>query len=88
MKKLCQCGKIATWEYMPGSDHYCFCDNCVPRGCSCMLDFETDEPLLDSKGRELPCCEYDYNEFGVDEFDEDDYDRFLRQHPELEDYDE
>lgn len=71
---------------MPDGNNYCFCADCVPRGCSCMLDFDTGEPLLDSKGREFPCCEYDYNEFGVDdfdEFDEDDYDRFLEEHPNL-----
>ena len=37
-KELCDCGKVAVWSYGPGfingfnSD---FCDDCVPRGCSC-----------------------------------------------------
>lgn len=36
MKILCQCNQLATWCYMPSSKNYpYFCDNCVPRGCSC-----------------------------------------------------
>jgi len=27
------CDKIATWSYMPGISNYC--DDCLPRGCSC-----------------------------------------------------
>lgn len=37
MKYFCDCGKPATWLYMPSSDMenpFC-CDECVPRGCSC-----------------------------------------------------
>lgn len=30
------CGKTATWLYMPGGRFYC--DDCVPRGCSCNVD--------------------------------------------------
>jgi len=35
--KCADCGKLATWMYMPGdSDEGTeYCDNCVPRGCSC-----------------------------------------------------
>jgi len=37
-KELCDCGKVATWDYMPGysggANSYS-CDDCVPRGCSC-----------------------------------------------------
>lgn len=34
--KLCRvCGKLATWFYMPGDDNDCYCDDCVPRGCTC-----------------------------------------------------
>ncbi len=37
-KEKCDCGKLATWVYMPGysadSNDY-HCDDCVPRGCSC-----------------------------------------------------
>lgn len=37
--RCCKCGKIAVWAYMPGDgdDHY-YCDDCVPRGCSCNVD--------------------------------------------------
>lgn len=32
----CKCGQTATWLYMPGSmPAPFFCDDCVPRGCSC-----------------------------------------------------
>jgi hypothetical protein len=37
-KELCDCGKIATYCYMPGyssGDNPYSCDDCVPRGCSC-----------------------------------------------------
>lgn len=37
-KELCECGKIATWIYMPGFQSKAspfFCDDCVHRGCSC-----------------------------------------------------
>lgn len=35
--KRCDCGRKATWVYMPSND-WCnpyFCDECIPRGCSC-----------------------------------------------------
>lgn len=33
----CDCGKKATWLYMPGFQEGSpfFCDDCVHRGCSC-----------------------------------------------------
>lgn len=48
-KKYCDCGKLATWLYMPGfsdSKNGFQCDDCVSRGCSCMShhllnEFET-----------------------------------------------
>lgn len=52
--ELCKCGQIAKWVYMPSheneEDDY-FCDNCVPRGCSCneidvCIEFN-DEYILD-----------------------------------------
>jgi len=92
MKIFCnKCNnRLAVWRYIPGEDNDCFCDICVPRGCSCnimhedKLDINGDlVPLLgkdgyyledtDNMGRLLPCCEYDYEQFGIDEFDEDDY---------------
>jgi hypothetical protein len=35
--KKCDCGKKATWLYMPGfhDGSPFFCDDCVHRGCSC-----------------------------------------------------
>ena len=35
MKIKCKCGKLATWYYMPSEHNWVYCDNCVPRGCSC-----------------------------------------------------
>lgn len=39
-KEKCECNKIATWWYAPGysgkdKDRPYYCDDCVPRGCSC-----------------------------------------------------
>lgn len=37
-KELCTCGVEAKWFYLPSSesmDKPFFCDDCVPRGCSC-----------------------------------------------------
>ena len=37
-KKCCQCGKMATWFYVPGRGVGNFyCDDCVPRGCTCHI---------------------------------------------------
>jgi hypothetical protein len=49
---------IAKWEYLPRGYSY-YCDDCVPRGCSCNVD-ENGIEDKDNKGRLLPCCEYDY----------------------------
>ena len=70
----CDCGKKAVWLYMPSytgpqhNDYYC--DDCVPRGCSCNAELKDNciddgnsdnyyQPL-DDKGREYPCCEFFY----------------------------
>lgn len=37
-KEKCKCGKMATWVYMPASEYHInpyYCDDCVPRGCTC-----------------------------------------------------
>ena len=74
LKDYCDCGKIATWLYMPsysGPQHNDFyCDECVPRGCSCNLECKdgncdnqaTDNwyQPIDEQGRKYPCCEYFY----------------------------
>jgi len=64
------CGAKAYWSYISGSCNYC--DNHVPRGCSCNLvlkkniEYDSEEAKdsknyvepLDEKGRRYPCCEY------------------------------
>lgn len=74
MTNRCDCGNIAVWLYMPsysGEQHNDFyCDDCVPRGCSCnmepidgnhenLAEDNWAEPV-DDKGRKYPCCEYSY----------------------------
>jgi hypothetical protein len=58
---------------MPGrgeaNDYYC--DEHIPRGCGCQLVYVDDnhcgpEKYTDEFGRELPCCEYDFNLHGYD----------------------
>lgn len=42
MKYLCECGKLATWSYMPSTTspiYGYYCDDCVPRGCSCNEEY-------------------------------------------------
>jgi hypothetical protein len=59
--------KMATWEYMPRDFEY-YCDDCVPRGCSCNLigdvDDESGIEATDELGRLLPCCEFLYSKNG------------------------
>jgi len=59
----CKC-KIAVWTYLPSEDDRYYCDDCVPRGCSCNIDPETGIEDTDGLGRLLPCCEYLYDEDG------------------------
>jgi hypothetical protein len=122
----CDCQKIAVWCYMPSTDskyNPYYCDDCVPRGCSCNRDvviIVPNEPLetnleypegeenvdwkwvdpyegeetkfiddngvkhdfkiyspIDEKGREYPCCEYDYDEEGYEIDDEPEIDKNL-----------
>lgn len=51
--------RVAAWTYMPAKrgEPADFCEECVPRGCSCNVD-EDGKENLDAKGRRLPCCEY------------------------------
>ena len=60
MDKCDICDSKAVWFYMPGKSQYC--DNCVPRGCSCNIDEETGEEMVDYDGRLFPCVEYLYSE--------------------------
>lgn len=62
MKIKCdKCRNIAVWFYMPSDGNYNYCDKHVPRGCSCV------ESERDDKGREVPCCEYMYEERGMED---------------------
>lgn len=78
-KEKCDCGQLGVWCYTPGysdGSNDCFCDNCVPRGCSCMQspkdgNYENTEPEnwvddLDEWGRQMPCCEFWYEKEGWD----------------------
>lgn len=58
--KCHSCKEIAVWDYMPSGVDLYYCDDCVPRGCSCQTDDDGND-LKDDLGRLLPCCEYDYN---------------------------
>lgn len=76
MKLKCiKCNKIAVWEYMPSPGGVYFCDDHVPRGCSCNInDYGVED--TDEQGRLLPCIEYDYDPYGIDQhfhLDEDTY---------------
>lgn len=73
MKQKCSvCDKFAVWDYMPNDrEDMTFCDDHVPRGCSCNnVDYfdesENAEQFRDVHGRLLPCCEFQYNEEGFD----------------------
>ena len=64
MKHICikeNCKIIAVWYYMPGKDEIYYCDNHVPRGCSCNVDPDSYQENTDALGRLFPCCEYDYD---------------------------
>jgi hypothetical protein len=81
-KHKCDCRKQAVWLYMPSSTmkNPFFCDDCVPRGCSCNSrpkdgNYESEDPdnweePSDDNGRLHPCVEFDYSEDGY-EIDEE-----------------
>jgi hypothetical protein len=75
----CKVAPKFGWVYMPDTGDevdYFFCDECVPRGCSCNddlkegIDIDSTEATLaenyverrDERGRLYPCCEYFYVE--------------------------
>ena len=67
MKMQCQnCSEYAVWVYMPAEHEGYFCDNCVPRGCSCNIDPGTELEDTDEHGRLFPCCEYLFEPKGFD----------------------
>lgn len=51
-KELCECGQVATWDYMPGygnGGNSYHCDACVPRNCECnhrYVDIHSYHPPL------------------------------------------
>ena len=53
-REVCDCGKIAVWDYMPGyfgGGNSYSCDDCVHRGCSCnhrYVDINAYHPPLDN----------------------------------------
>lgn len=70
MRRCAKCSEMAVWDYMPSDmDGSYYCDAHVPRGCSCNWDSETQTEILDDDGRQLPCCEYDYNVGGFNDAD-------------------
>lgn len=80
MKIKCvnNCNRIAEWLLMSAED-VCYCDECVPRGCSCNIQYDIDgidEELTDEYGRYLPCIEYDYYPYGIDELEDKDYEDY------------
>lgn len=68
------CEQKAEWTYMPGD--FSFCDKHVPRGCTCNANpiddnWDNSNPKnwkqeTDELGRLLPCCEYWYDENGLE----------------------
>jgi hypothetical protein len=62
------CGAPAVWQLAPADSYGEYCDDCVPRGCSCNI-IDIGNPRArkqhrDKRGRLLPCCEYDFDENG------------------------
>lgn len=45
-KFACDCGKMAVWSYAPATTDTTnpfYCDECVPRGCSCNHDYDQED---------------------------------------------
>jgi hypothetical protein len=62
LRRVCsECTAMATWYYMPYGallGNRAYCDDHVPRGCSC------SEGRFDDEGREMPCIEYGHDDAG------------------------
>jgi hypothetical protein len=54
--------------YQEGLDEHnrFWCDDCIPRGCSCNINPNTGIEDTDGQERLLPCCEYWYNDQGFE----------------------
>lgn len=56
-KEKCKCGSMATYYYMPSykgkeEDENYFCEQCVPRGCSCTSYQKDDESPRGVEGKD------------------------------------
>jgi hypothetical protein len=71
----CECGRLATWNYMPGWGDEYKCDNCVERGCSCN-EWEGVEDR-DAEGRLYPCCEWNNDIHGFDDDSDEKFEHYL-----------
>jgi hypothetical protein len=66
--KCIVCGQLADWLYT-GDLEKGYCEDCVPRGCSCMWDEEINDYVRDGLGRILPCADFTPYEEGEGIFD-------------------
>jgi len=81
---LCNKTPDKGWYYIASTDDnidYFYCDDCVPRGCSCRKELKNDIDInskeakdpksyhdrLDASGRKLPCVEFSFvdNDFEI-----------------------
>lgn len=75
LAKCSVCGALAVWEYAPADGLGEYCDEHVPRGCSCNRSYnpESDDwdgpEDTDELGRLLPCCEYFWSPEGFEPTD-------------------
>lgn len=67
-KATCEvCGALAVWQWAPADSFGDYCDDHVPRGCSCnAVDFEdpSGPQHLDEWGRLRPCVEIEFDADG------------------------
>ena len=84
MLKCSICNHKANWIRMSAreGEELFWCDDCVPRGCSCQEDEDGKQPL-DEQGRQYPCCEYniltedDHEDMANLEWDEEIYNVYV-----------
>lgn len=57
--EICECGKKATWIYALGyeDENPYFCDDCVPRGCSC--NYYTTDDWMPKEDKDFKWIEKD-----------------------------
>ena len=69
MKELCDCGEFGVWFYAPVTDikrNPYYCDDCVPRGCSCN-HYHVDENVYSEEDQPIKWIEEDKVWCSVDE---------------------